>query len=159
MTHNDKHTSTYRYMHPSMSFLFSLHCRCLAFSQHWTFCSCHAVAGRSALPQEVCDPTKRCMRILQCLLHCRRLMLKPESGYCTTRREARGKAGSGTRSEARSEERSEGRDEERSGKRSETPGEARSQEPRGAWSEARRGARSGVGGSSTKRRAHLLSLV
>ena len=30
------------------------------------------------------------MRILQCLLHCRRLMLKPESGYCTTRREARG---------------------------------------------------------------------
>ena len=30
------------------------------------------------------------MRILQCLLHCRRLMLRPESGYCTTRREARG---------------------------------------------------------------------
>ena len=79
------------------------------------------------------------MRILQCLLHCRRLMLKPESGYCTTRRETRGKAGSGPRSEARSEERSgtrsEERNEERSEKRSETPGEARSQEPSGACME------------------------
>ena len=70
------------------------------------------------------------MRILQCLLHCRRLMLKPESGYCTTRREARGKAGSGTRSEARSEERSgarsEERNEERSRKRSQAKREAKS---------------------------------
>ena len=80
------------------------------------------------------------MRILQCLLHCRRLMLKPESGYCTTRREARGarqgrqrnakrsaKRGAKRRAKRRAGRRAK-RKEKRDARRSAKPGAERSME-------------------------------
>ena len=39
MTHSAKHTSAHIHMHPSISFLFLLHCGCCCSSQHWTCCS------------------------------------------------------------------------------------------------------------------------
>ena len=70
------------------------------------------------------------MRILQCLLHCRRLMLKPESGYCTTRREARGARQGRQRNAKRSAKRGAKRRAGRRAKRKEKRDARRSAKPR-----------------------------
>ena len=104
------------------------------------------------------------MRLLQCLLHCRRLMLKPESGYCTTRREARGtrrgqqrsakrSARRGAKRRARRRAKRKAKRKKRDARRSAKRRAERSMERSTKRSEKRRTRR------STRRRAHLLSLL